>query len=215
MARLKNGILGGITGVLGSLDGYMLRGQYILRSRRQKSNKPLSEKQLAFLQRMKIVTQFLHPNFTDLVRIGFEYPALGTTKTANNIASSYQYKNAITGQYPDYAIDYSNIRLTQGPLSTAGINGTVVSEGHQLRFSWTPDLTYARGSDHVILVAYAPTLKEAVYTLCGAKRNMGTDVLTLPDASWKGIPVETYLAFKAENSIQCTNSIYLGQLLFI
>jgi len=140
---------------------------------------------------------------------------LGGLPISNNIASSYQYKNAITGQYPDYAIDYPNVRFTQGPLSTAGINGSVVSEGHQLRFSWTPDRTYERGSDHVILVAYAPSLKEAEYTLCGAKRNVGTDVLKLPDARWKGIPVETYLAFKAENGILCTNSIYLGQLLFI
>ena len=49
MARLKNGILGGMTGVLGPVDSYILRGQYVVRSRRQKSNKPLSQKQQAFL----------------------------------------------------------------------------------------------------------------------------------------------------------------------
>lgn len=211
MARLKNGILGGITGVLGPIDGYMLKGQYILRSRRQKSNKPLTEKQQAFLQRMKVVTQFLHPVFTDLIKVGFEYSATGTTKSANNLASSYQYKNAIKGEYPDYQIDYPNARFTEGPMSTEGINASVIAEGYLLKFTWTPDRSYAHSNDHVILLAYAPSLNEAVYTLCGAKRSDGTDVLKLP-ADWKGITIETYLSFKAENSMLCTNSIYLGKI---
>ena len=211
MARLKNGILGGFTGVLGPLNGYMFRGQYILRSRRQKSNKPLTEKQQAPLQKMKAVTNFLHPYFTDLINVGFAYTASGTSKTPNNLATSYQYKNAVTGQYPDYQIDYPNVRFTEGPMSTAGIDASVIVEGSQLRFSWTPDRTYVHHNDHVILVAYAPSLKAAVYTLCGAKRSVGTDVLQLP-GDWKGITIETYLSFKAENSMLCTNSIYLGQI---
>jgi hypothetical protein len=213
MARLKNGILGGMTGVLGPVDSYILRGQYIVRSRRQKSNKPLSQKQQAFLGRMKTVTNFLHPQLTEVINIGFAYAATGKIQTANNLASSYLYKNAISGEYPDYQIDYPNVRFTEGPISTQGINATVVIEENQLRFSWTPDLTYARNNDHVILVAYAPSLNEAVYTLCGAKRKEGTDILKLPDATWKGIAIETYIAFKAENSMLCSNSIYLGQII--
>ncbi|GAA3932499.1 hypothetical protein GO495_16485 [Chitinophaga oryziterrae] len=212
MARLKNGVLGGISGVLGPLNGYMLRGQYILRSRRQKSNKPLSEKQLAPLRKMKAVTDFLHPYFTDLINIGFQYASAGTSKTPNNLASSYQFKNAVIGQYPDYQIDYPNVRFTEGPMSTEGINASVMAEGDQLRFSWTPDQGYTHYNDRVILIAYAPSLKEAVYTLFGAERRIGTDVLKFPHDLWKGIVIETYLSFKAENSILCTNSLYLGQI---
>jgi hypothetical protein len=211
MARLKNGVLGGFTGVIGTLDGYMLRGQYVIRSRRPKSNKPPTEKQLAFQQRMRTVTQFLHPYFTDLVKIGFEYSANGTTKTANNIASSYLYKNAVKGEYPNYQIDYPNVRFTEGPMSTQDINAAVTAEDNQLKFTWTPDKTWQHSTDHVILVAYAPSLQEVVYTLCGAKRSLGTDVLELP-ADWKRITVETWLSFKAENGMLCTNSIYLGQI---
>ena len=212
MARLKNGVLGGITGVLGPLNGYMLRGQYILRSRRQKSNKPLTEKQQASLQKMKTVTNFLHPFLTELINVGFEYSATGTKKTANNLASSYQYKNAVTGEYPDYQIDYPNVRFTEGPMDIKDINGSVIAEDNHLRFTWTPDLSYAHSDDHVILIAYAPELQAAVYTLCGAKRSVGTDVLKLPNGWGKGVLIETYLAFKAENSLLCTNSIYLGQI---
>ena len=209
MARLKNGVLGGFTGVVGALDGYMLNGQYVLRSRRTKSNKPPTEKQLAFQQRMRIVTQFLHPYFTDVVKIGFQYAAEGTTKTANNIASSYLYKNAVKGAYPNYGIDYPNVRFTEGPMSIEGINPAVVADGNQLIFTWTPDKTYQHSTDHVILIAYAPSLEEAVYTLCGAKRSEGRDVLEFPTEDWQGIPIEIWFSFKAENSTLCTNSIYL------
>jgi outer membrane protein TolC len=89
---------------------------------------------------MKTVTNFLHPQLTEVINIGFAYAATGKIQTANNLASSYLYKNAISGEYPDYQIDYPNVRFTEGPISTQGINTTVVIEENQLRFSWTPDL---------------------------------------------------------------------------
>lgn len=116
-------------------------------------------------------------------------------------------------QYPHYLklFHLKNFLFLEYYRQKINCNGSVITEGNQLRFTWTPDLTYAHNKDHAILVAYAPSLKEAVYTLCGAKRSVGTDVLILP-GDWKGITIETYLSFKAENSILCTNSIYLGQI---
>ncbi|SFE52196.1 hypothetical protein SAMN05518672_10782 [Chitinophaga sp. CF118] len=211
MARLKNGILGGITGVLGPVDGYMLRGQFILRSRRGKSNKPPTEKQLIQQQRIRMINNLLHP-ITEFVNAGFAHVATGKAQTAYCLASSYQHKFSIAGQYPDFTIDYSKARFTEGSMSTQGINASVISAGNYLKFTWTPDLSYAHSNDHVMLLAYAPLLKEAVYTICGAKRSIGTDVLQLP-ADWGiGVVIETYLAFKAENSMLCTNSLYLGQI---
>jgi len=213
MARLKNGILGGMTGIIGPVESYILRGQSVVRSRRQKSNKPLSARRQASLGRMKTVTNFLHPRLTEVISIGFADAATGKIQNANNLASSYLYKNAVSGEYPDYQIDYPNVRFTEGPISTQGINAAVVKEENQLRFSWTPDLTWPRNSDHVILIACAPSLNDAVYTLCGARSDAGTDVLKLPYAAWRGIAIEVYIAFKAENSMVCSNSIYLGQII--
>jgi hypothetical protein len=64
-----------------------------------------------------------------------------------------------------------------------------------------------------MLLAYSPALNEAVYTLCGARRITGTDVLRLPDDSWKGKVIEIYLSFVTEDRKLCTNSLYLGQVL--
>jgi hypothetical protein len=59
MAYLKNGILGGLQGPVGDMVWYMLNGKYIVRSRRRKSTKPPTEKQLACRKRLTMVNDFL------------------------------------------------------------------------------------------------------------------------------------------------------------
>lgn len=212
MARLKNGILGGIQGIVGNLEGYMLNGEYVIRSRRKKSTKQPSEKQKACRRKMVVVNNFLSA-FIPFVQVGFTYTAAGKTYNGYNAATAYQIKNAIAGEYPDYAIDYMKVRLTEGPMDNKGINATVTLQEDRLIFTWKADLSYAHSSDRVMLLAYSPALSEAVYTLCGAKRSTGTDILLLPDDTWKGKVIEIYLSFVSENRKQCMNSVYLGQIL--
>jgi hypothetical protein len=211
MARLKNGILGGIHGAMGNIEGYLLKGEYIVRSRRKKSTKPPTEKQLACRQKMLIVNNFLGA-FIQFIQIGFTFTATNKTYTAYNAAIAYQLKYAVTGQYPNYTIDYKKAQLTEGPMTTDGINAGVTLQDNNLIFTWTADLSYKHSNDHVMLLAYAPALNEATYNLCGAKRSVGNDVLILPDDTWKGKVIETYLSFINESRTQCTNSLYMGQV---
>lgn len=211
MAHLPNGLLGGFLGTVGNIEGYMLNGKYVIRSRRKKSTKPPTEKQLACRQKMKIISRFFSA-FVSYVQVGFAN-ATSKTSTGYNAAIAYHLKYAIAGQYPDYNVDYEKVRVSEGLMSTKDINAAVTIQDNKLIFTWTPNLTYAHSNDRVMLLAYAPALNEAVYTVCGAKRMSGTDVLILHDDTWKGIAVEIHLSFISENRTQCTNSIYLGQLL--
>jgi len=152
--------------------------------------------------------------FTDFVTTGFSYSTTGKNLTPYATAVGYQLKHAFKGEYPDYTIDYAQVRLTEGPISTKGIDAAVTVQGNKLIFTWTPDLSYAHSSDHVMLLGYSPVLNEAVYKLCGEKRITGTDVLVLPDETWEGKTIETYLSFISENGTKCTNSIYLGALIY-
>ncbi|WP_143097971.1 DUF6266 family protein [Chitinophaga sp. CF118] len=213
MARLNNGFLGGFSGIIGNLEGYMLNGQQIIRSRRRKSTKPPTEKQLACRQKMALTHKFLS-SFTDLVKAGFTYPTRGKNLTPYNAAVSYQMKHVFRGEYPDYTIDYAQARLTEGPINTVGIKAAVTLQGNQLIFTWSPDQTYAHGTDRVMLLAYSPALNEAVYNRWGEKRSRGVDILRLSDEIWKGKTLEIYLSFISENGIKCSNSIYLGSLIY-
>jgi hypothetical protein len=210
MARLKNGILGGFQGTIGGLEGYILNGQYVIRSRRRKSSKPPTLKQLASWQRMRVVNHFLCA-LDPFVKLGFSNAVIDKKYNAYTGAIRHQLKNAVGGQYPDHCIDYEKVRLTEGTLNVQDINTSVSVEDNVLKFTWTPNLSYEHGNDHVMLLAYAPALNQAVYNLCGAKRSAGTEVLVLRDR-WRGEVIETYLSFKAESSMLCANSIYTGQI---
>jgi hypothetical protein len=213
MARLNNGILGGFVGIVGNLEGYMLNGRQIIRIRRQKITKPPTEKQLGWRQKMVLTHQFLGA-FTDFVKAGFTYATTGKDPTPYAAAVGYQLKHVFRGEYPNYTIDYAQVRLTEGPISTEGIDAAVTMQDNKLIFTWTPDRSYEHSSDRVMLLGYSPALNEAVYKLCGERRITGTDLLILRDETWRGKTIETYLSFITENGTKCANSIYLGSLIY-
>lgn len=205
MARLKKGLLNGFSGIIGNVVGYEMYGQYILRSRPRKSTKPPSEKQLACRARMRVINGVLN-RFSEFVKFGFAETAKGQTFTAYNAAVAYQLKHAVSGNYPNYEIDYSKLRVTEGVINTDGLNPSVSLQGDMLLFSWTG---HPASADHVMLLAYAPALGQAVYNLCGAPRRAGQESLKLP-GGWQQQRIETYLAFRSETNSQCSNSFYLG-----
>jgi len=210
MARLKKGLLNGFSGAIGNLEGYEYNGQYIIRSRRPKRLKAPSEKQLACMEKMRIINELLG-RLTEFVKTGFAETAKDQVFTAYNAAVAYQLKHAITGTYPNYEIDYSKLRLAEGPINTEGLSPSASLKGDALLFSWTPAIHYPNSTDHVMLLAYAPALKHAVYNLCGAKRRTGQETLELPEA-WRGQRIETYIAFRGESNGRCSNSIYIDSL---
>lgn len=212
MARLKKGLLNGIYGAIGNIEGYELNGQYIIRSRRSKRLKPSSEKQLACMEKMRIINGLLS-RFSEFVKLGFAETAKDKTFTAYNAAVAYQLTHAIAGNYPNYEIDYSKLRLTEGPINMEGLNPSVSIEGDGLLFNWTSTPNYPDSTDHVMLLAYTPELKQAVYNLCGAKRRTGQDLLELPKG-WQQQRIETYMAFRGESNGLYGNSIYTGSLIF-
>jgi len=210
MARLINGILGAFTGIIGPVEGYMLKGALIIRSRKHKPNKPPSIKQLTCRIKITMVNELLSACM-EFVKVGFAWTAKDKRYSAYNAAVAYQVNHAFIGTYPNLEIDYSQVRVSAGPLSTEGINPNVVKQGNELRFTWIPDLSYEHGTDHVMLLAYAPALNRALVNLCGAKRNTGFETLVLPAEFMEAGEIETYLSFKTENGITCTDSLYTGK----
>lgn len=210
MARLKKGLLNGFIGAVGPIEGYELNGQYIIRSRRGKSVKPPSQKQLECRLKMKLVNNLLS-KMADFVKVGFAANAEGQTYTAYNAAVAHNIQHAITGDYPGYEIDYSQIRISTGTIGILGLAPTVSLQGNSLYFTWTASTVYPCSTDHVMLLAYAPALNQAVYNLCGAKRREGEGALPLP-TGWQEVSIVIYIAFRAENTGQCSNSVYLGKI---
>ncbi|SDF60849.1 DUF6266 family protein [Chitinophaga filiformis] len=210
MARLKKGLLGPISGAIGTVEGYELKGQFILRSKRNKPDKPPTEKQLACRAKMRLVNSVLS-HCKAFIELGYAEVVKIQTYNAYNAAVAYNMQHAIIGIYPNYEIAYSQLKLAAGTIDTEGLSPSVSLQGNTLTFSWAAASAYPSSTDHVLLLAYAPQLKQAVFNLCGAKRRAAAETLTLPQ-SWQATPMHCYIAFRAETGDDCTDSIYLGAL---
>lgn len=207
MGILKNGPFGGITGTTGGLTTYWLNGQNVTRSKSHNRNHQ-SVKQLANCQQIKVLNEF----FTDLcplLKVGFSAEAADTTKNYHNIATAYNKKNAIKGEYPNLEMDYPKVLISRGNLMPAvDVTVEVVPEG--LKFSWYTDGWAGNyGRDQVMMMAFDPETKQTTYVAYGAYRSQGHDTLLLPN-DMMNRPLETYISFVSIDRLDVATSVYAG-----
>lgn len=224
MARLKFGPWGGIIGSLGNHVGYIRKGIAILRMRSRPSKKKRSDKQKGTTQRFQLVIKFV-ASMNDFTNMGFEVASRKVSPTAQNLAVSYNTKNAIIGEYPNQEIDFSKVRVCEGSLSLSDLTGITTEDlGNDLKlvFNWntTESLPNSGGRDQVMLLAYLPEVKKSVFIDGGARRFEGHDSLIInKNYGSKLNPkhvtyAETYIAFVANDRNSVSDSLYCGRVYF-
>lgn len=175
MARIKKGILGGVSGRLGNVIGGSWKGVDYLRSLPSGGRKDATAAQMQVRQSFRMAVTFLKP-FTEVVRIGFAPQT--AQKTAFNAAVSLFIKNAITGTYPDLEVDYSQVRLSQGTLPIPETFTLASSSAGQIGLTWTP--LGGQPSDKLVVAAWCAETGEGFYHLTAAERQDGTAQLGIP-----------------------------------
>ncbi|MBB5440788.1 hypothetical protein HDC92_004492 [Pedobacter sp. AK017] len=207
MGKFEDGIFGIFKGRIGNLVSYQLKGKNVIR-RIGKTNKPPSLKQLTARQKMKVTADFLKP-LLPFINVGFEMSVAGTDRHPHNEATAYIYKNALQGDYPNISIDYSKVLLSQGSLEPA-INPQARLSSHTLSITWevSPEMNWGIKNDRTMLLVYCPELHKAIYVLSGATRITGQDEIELP-ANYLGREIHLYIAFRASNGKNISNSVWL------
>jgi len=220
MARLLEGIFGPIVGKLANTVGYVRKGQAVLRMSpaKPKKKKARTPAQQAVNLKFKLVKAFISV-INGFTNVGFKLDVEGTTKIAQNNAVSYNIKDAIKGEFPDFELDYSKIIVSKGTLMPP-LNPTVELEDNQLRIKWevNPGLSRERRRDQVMMLAYLPVSKETSYVLSGARRTAGEDVLEIDYrktdhySQKKDTSIEVYVAFIADDRQSISDSVYAGRI---
>ncbi len=208
MGKLEKGLMGAVTGKIGNLVYYVRNGENVVR-RKGRVLKPASIGQLRVRMEMKVTVAFLKP-VLEFMTYGFELEARGTTKNAYNLAVRYNKMNALMGVYPEIEVDYAKVLLTDGNMDMAQNTEVEVQESG-FCFTWQCiDMVWPRENDQVMLMAYFPSIKRAVYLLAGAKRKTGKQVLAIP-ADMAGLTAELYISFVSEDRKRMAKSLYAGQ----
>jgi hypothetical protein len=209
MGTINKGILGGFSGKVGSVIGGSWKGIDYMRSKGSNRNSDPTEKQLAQQLKFGLTMRFLQP-MAGLLDISFRNFAI--MMTGMNNAFAYIIKNAITGVYPSFEIDYALALVSRGDLPNVLGPAVTSGAGSLLTFSWTDNsgVGIAKATDKAILVAYCPVLRQAIYTTAGGLRSDMTGELNL--LPFSGLAVETYIGFIADNGRNVATSIFTGEV---
>ncbi|MEJ6982232.1 DUF6266 family protein [Pedobacter sp. P351] len=193
MGTYSKGILGSFSGKVGTVVGSNWNGIDYMRSLPKKSSKAPTDKQLEQRVKLALAVGFLKP-VSPLLSIGFRKAAANST--GFNVATSLIVKEAITGTYPDYLIDYTKVMFSQGDLTGPWNAAASSADEAVLTLNWTDNTGSgnAKATDKAKLMIYNPAKSQYVYTTGTAARNAATEAITLP-GSFSGDTVEVWMAF--------------------
>lgn len=209
MGTIKQGILGGFSGKVGTVIGGSWKGISYMRSQAQSVKNPRTDGQLSQRSKFALALSFLKP-MTDIVRTGFKLYA--NKQTAFNAAMSYTLANAISGDYPDYELNFASALISRGSLTSA-TNGAATAAGGSVTVTWDDNtgIGTAKATDKALIAVLNADKGEAVTVSAGEARSTATQTVSVP-ADWMGEEVQVYLGFISADAKEVANSVYLGSV---
>ncbi|MDF3079289.1 MAG: hypothetical protein K0S09_3178 [Sphingobacteriaceae bacterium] len=210
MGRYSKGILGPFSGKVGTVVGSTWNGIDYMKSLPKPSSKQPTDGQLEQRVKLALSVGFLKPLSVLLAKT---FKKATVNNTGFNVALSLLIKNAITGTYPDYEIDYSKVLMSLGNLTgpwNAAVSSTTASE---VSLAWTDNSgsNNALATDKAVLVVYNPVKNQYVFTMDAAARAAAAETLLLP-AEFSGDTVHTWMAFVSADGKNFSTSVYLGTI---
>ncbi|HJJ66239.1 MAG TPA: DUF6266 family protein [Methanocorpusculum sp.] len=199
MGTIKQGILGGFSGKVGTVIGSSWKDISYMRGRAQSVKNPRTEGQVEQRSKFALTLDFLKP-ITAYVRTGYKTYA----------AMSYIVKNAVSGAFPNYALDFSRVLVSRGSLTQPSTPNVSISAG-RATVTWNDNRgqSDAQPTDVAMPLAFNTDKGEAVFSTATTTRADQSAELNFP-ADWNGDTVELYIGFASADGINVANSIYLG-----
>lgn len=209
MGKINNGILGGVSGKVGSVVGANWKGIAYIRSLAQHVSNPNTDAQQMWRFRMGTLST-LGAKLLSFLQLGFHNLAVDMTEA--NVFIKRNIKAVFSGTWPTQTLDYTKLSLAAGSLDMA-VNPSVSVSGNALSFAWTDNsgVGTAKGTDKLCVVVYNTLKGQSLVMIDVAVRSAATYSLSCPTV-WSGDSVEVYIMFRNEDERTNTNSLYLGSI---
>jgi len=210
MAEFNSSTFGTISGRHGSAVATTTKnGKSILKVYR-KAVDAKTAKQVAHRTKFSFAVAFLMC-MREIFNITFK------NKGGYNYGFAQAIKNAITGNAPDYEVDYSKLSFTEGNVtSPKGLSVTKTAAG-KLKVSWNTSnisensLGGAKGNEGVSVIMYNETEKETMFYENMLEREVGLVEVECPDY-WTGNKVHCWLYFTRADGNMHSASSYAGNV---
>ena len=209
MARINESMHGSFTGKVGKLVGGKWNGVDYVRSIGKRKNTEASPSQQGHRSKMALTGSFAR-TIKQVVKVGFRSAAV--KMSGYNAAVRHLLKNAITGESPNYKLDYSKVKISQG--ENAGMVGASATSpaAETVTFNWnTKDVSGSvKHTDKAIMVVYCEAFNVSAFTIQGPDRSTGTGAVAMP--AYSGQEVHTWLAFISADGKTVFDSSYTGMV---
>ena len=209
MGTIKQGILGGFSGKVGTVVGSSWKGLSYMRGQAQSVKNPRTAKQMAQRDKFALALSFIRP-IQSFIKVGFKTYAVHQSEF--NAAMSYTLKNAIKGTYPSFTIDFAQAMVSRGSLAKP-LNIQKQNNDNEIAVSWQDNSGTANAldTDFAMIMAYNADKQEAVYDMTSTCRGDEGSSLRYP-SDWAGDTVHIYLAFVSEDGTLVSDSEYVGSM---
>lgn len=210
MAEIKEGILGGVSGKVGTVVGFPWRNKNLMRSLPKKSTKPRTEKQLTQQSKLTYCTQFLTP----LRKFVNKYiPTSSNSQIGFEVLLSKLMKEMYIEQDEMFCIDYTQFYFALGILPTTLKTSIKFLKNGKLKVQWEDNSLQgiANSDDQLTVIALLQESHEFLLFEQLAKRQDGKISLTLPD-EWIDGSIHLWYIWSNKADDLNSTSMYLGCL---
>ncbi len=207
MAIAAQGINGAFSGKVGSVVGYQLNGQQVMRSVGRRT-RPFTELELLNQAKMKVVSEFLAP-IKPFVKFGYQREAPpGSRVGPFQLAQSYVRKNAVDlDDERKPFVNPAKVLISMGKLEPP-LNCTLEHEGKRLTLRWDHS-GQASGVDRLMLLLYDGDMFR-YFREIGAERREEMETLEIDLLRFMEKPVHVYAAFRGTMVDEISDSVYCG-----
>lgn len=208
MGLTSQGIDGQVVKRVGNHVFRVVKGRNVISIYQPNVSNPQTDEQKQVRDKFKMLSQFCGM-LSPVMEVGF----VGRTGKGSgyNRGVSVNFKNGITGTWPNYALNYSALIIAQGRIDLP-YSPSASLDNSNLTIGWTDnsDLgAYASPNDQLALVVYNSSKGQVVYNVNGPKRNETTYVFNCP-STWNGDDIEVYIFFHDEKLENSSKSAYMG-----
>ncbi len=202
MAKFNIGILGGVSGKVGTVVGYKMNGVDYLRAKIAHMKNPKTTGQLAVRSKMRAAVKLATGLLKTLI-----HPVW---KRSGKLSSYNRFVQAnIQAFGPDGLVsDPSKLVFSKGTLlAPEGLTAaTVTGTAGKVGLTWTPDVEDGKASgDDVLKVVTLVNGVAAVLDDVAETRSAGTASIVLPFAS--GTKVNLFAFFVDKDGKKCSNDV--------
>jgi hypothetical protein len=211
MLKIPDGILNVLLGKLVPVTNYGRAAENIFAPAKANKSRNTSFQRTTQREKIKVCNEFTRAfsgkNFFNKTFPCYNKPGTGINKAINIIMDV-----GITGSYPHSRISYPQVLVSKGLLPGAENAAAADNEEHNILFSWTDNTGNgtAKATDKVILVAYFPAAKKAIYSVDAALRKDCRAYLET--TAMEGYNAETWIGFISEDEEDAANSRYTGTI---